>query len=73
MRNHSHDDFAGGRAAGLTAKTIGRRSPEAPEGDPRNGTRDPRTQDDLRNKWLAAGANDDLALALAMLALTEGR
>ena len=33
---------------------------------------DPQASTDPREKWLAAGANDDLAFLMAMLALAEG-
>jgi hypothetical protein len=56
MRNHSQDSFDGGRAASLTTQEI----------TPENETRNTRRQ---RPK---TGPDDDLALALAMLALTEG-
>jgi hypothetical protein len=55
MRNHSQDDFDGGRAASLTTQ-------EAPDNVAR----------DLRRRWMGASDQVDLALALAMLALTEG-
>jgi hypothetical protein len=63
MRYHTQDDFDGGRGPSLTTR---------PELTTTNGTRECPPEGDPRRRWMEAGANDDLAFALAMLALTEG-
>ena len=57
MRNHTQDDFDGGRAASLITR------PEDTPAQARLNTRRQRPE---------AGPDDDMALALAMLALSEG-
>ena len=56
MQSHKQDNFDGGRAASLTTQ----------EGPSANQARDE------RRRGMGEGDKDDLALALAMLALTEG-
>jgi hypothetical protein len=58
MRNHSDDNFEGDSGITLPETTVATRVPSA-QGDP-------------RRRWMEAGASDDLAFALALLALTEG-